>query len=304
MSRDLDSEACQTLSDGTEGWVVLDFMVDPKGKPFEVAVARSTGNRDFEKAAVDSIERSIFVPGTLDGKPIESEYEFRYEFYNPWEVGRGAQPGFIRSYKALQAAVDTGDRAAAEEAIKKLKITNLAEDAYFGVATYIYARKWGDDSAQLAGLRRAIALENYPHFLPKEMFMSVMLNCLRLELKLHYYAEALAAAKTLQKNGLDKATAAKVSLIIGQLQKLRSDDTAYEVAGSLPDGSWHLYLFKKHFQAMVSAGSISQVKLRCPTRYVAFEFDPKLQYTVSSKHGYCSMELDGAPGTEFKLVQF
>lgn len=304
MGRDLSSEACQTLSNGTEGWVELAFMVDPKGKPFEVTVTRSTGVKEFEKAAVNSIERSLFVPASLDGKPVESGYEMRYNFFNPWEVGRGARPDFNRSYKALLAAVNAGDRAAADQAMKSLKVTNLAEDADFGVATFIYASKWGDDSAQLAGLRRAIAMENYPHFLPRPLFMSVMLNCLRLELKMHYYAEALAAAKTLQKNHPNKAAAAQVASIIGQLQKLRSDDTAYAVAGSLQDGSWNLYLFKKHFKATVSEGSISQVKLRCPTRYVAFQFDPKLEYTIESKHGYCSLELDGAPGTKFTLVQF
>ncbi len=72
----------------------------------------------------------------------------------------------------------------------------------------------------------------------------------------------------------------------------------------MPEGTWHVHLFKRHFQAEVAEGYISQVKLRCQKHYVFFAFDPKLQYQVDSKDGDCSMELLGAPGTRFKLMQF
>jgi TonB family protein len=303
LSRDRGSEACELLIEGTEGWVELGFMVDPSGRPFEITVIRSTGIKAFEKMAVSSIEHSTFVPGTLDGKPIESGFEMKYNFVDPY-LSAGARSDFIKVYKEVQQSIAAGDRTAADAAMNKLKITNFYEDAYFGVAKYFYAKEWGDESDELTGLRRAIAYEGGPKFLPRTVFEALLLNCLNLETKLHQYAEALETARTLQKNKLDKVTAAQVATVMEQLQKLRSDGGAYEVPGSMPDGSWHLHLFKQHFQAEVTEGYISQVKLRCPTRYVSFAFDPKLQYTVSNRYGNCSIELDGAPGTKFKLVQF
>src|SRR5262249_18062842 len=53
-------------------WVELALMVDAQGKPFEVMAIRSNGDKDLEREAVVSISESVFQPGTLDGKPVES----------------------------------------------------------------------------------------------------------------------------------------------------------------------------------------------------------------------------------------
>ena len=216
----------------------------------------------------------------------------------------GASGPFVREYKPLMSAINSADRAAADAALGKLKIGNLYEDAYFGLATYNYATKWGDESQQLEGLRRAIAEESVAHYLPKDLFQSALIARMKLELNAHEYAEVMTTWKRLEKSGVDKDTESRVLPVIDKLQKLRSDDSAYEVTGRMPAGSWFLHLFKRHFQAVVSEGFISQVKLRCDKRYVYFTFDPKLQYEVASADGKCSVELEGAPGTKFKLVQF
>jgi len=299
------SGACQALLEKTEGWVELGFMVDPRGKPFEITVIRSTGNKTFDEAATKAIEQSTFEPALLDKQPIESGYELKYLFLNRNMGGMsGASGAFVSEYKALMSAINSADRAAADVALGKLKIGNLYEDAYFGLATYNYSKKWGDESQQLEGLRRAIAEEDVAHYLPKDLFQSALLARMRLELNAHDYAEVMTTWKRLRKLGVDKDTQSRLLPVIDQLQKLRSDDSVYEVPGLMPEGRWFLHLFKRHFQAVVSEGFISQVKLRCDKRYVYFAFDPKLQYEVASAYGNCSVELEGAPGTKFKLVQF
>jgi hypothetical protein len=137
------------------------------------------------------------------------------------------------------------------------------------------------------------------------MFVSALLERLNLELKTHEYAEVMTTWKRLEKLGVDKDTESRVLPVIDKLQRLRSDDSAYEMTGLMTDeGSWFLHLFKRHFKAAVSDGFISQVKLRCDKRYVYFTFDPQLQYQIPGGYGNCSIQLEGAPGTKFKLVQF
>jgi TonB family protein len=299
------SGACQALLEGTEGWVELGFMVDPQGKPFEVTVIRSTGNKSFDETATKEIEQSTFEPASLGGKPIESGFELKYLFMNRgMRSNSGASDAFVREYTALMSAINSDDRAAADAAVGKLKIGNLYEDAYFGLATYNYAKKWGNESQQLEGLGRAIAEEGVAHYLPKDSFQSALLARMKLEMNAHEYAEVMTTWKLLEKLGVDKSTESRILPVIDQLQKLRSDDSAYEVTGRMPEGRWFLHLFKRHFQAVVSEGFISQVKLRCDKRYVYFSFDPKLEYEVASAYGNCSVELEGAPGTKFKLLQF
>ncbi len=303
-SRANDPVACRALNSGNEGWAVVNFMVDPGGKPFEVTVSRSTGNKALDEMARRSIENSRFEPGSLNGKPIESGYEMKYVLWNGRAQLSGAKRGFIAGYEALARAIDAGDRAAADAAMKKLEITNLYEDAYFGMAAYLYAKKWGDERQQLDGLLRAIAEEHTAHLLPSDMFKAALQISLQLQVNMRLYAEALDTFGKLQQAGADANTLARLRPAIDQLEKIRSDDSAYEVPGEMPDGSWNLHLFKRHFQAHVSEGYISQVKLRCQKRYVFFEFDPQLEYQIDSKAGDCSMELIGAPGTRFKLTQF
>jgi TonB family protein len=55
-----------------EGWVNLSLMVDSKGKPYEIAVTDSTGNRDFERAAVAAVSQWTYQPGSVNGQPIDS----------------------------------------------------------------------------------------------------------------------------------------------------------------------------------------------------------------------------------------
>jgi hypothetical protein len=89
-----------------------------------------------------------------------------------------------------------------------------------------------------------------------------------------------------------------------RLKQIRSDSSSYDVQGLMPEGRWYLGLFKRHFEAVVTEGSISQVTLRCQRSHVLFAFDPKLQYEVPSGYGSCSIEMQGAPGTRFRLIQF
>jgi TonB family protein len=286
-----------------EGWVQLGFMVDPTGKPFEVTVIRSTGNKTFEKVATEAIERSTFEPGSLNGKPVESGYEMKYRFAF-YEHSTGADSSFVGAYRSLTDAIHEDNRVAADAAMKRLKITNLYEDTFFGLAIYRYAAKWGDEAQQLEGLRRAIAEEDYARYLPSDVFAWALLACFRLEVQTHQYAEALSTWKRLQKSRIDPRSAAQIQDIVQQLEKLRSSDTSYTVSGQMVEGSWHLHLFKPHFRAVVSEGYISQVKLRCDKRYLYFAFDPALEYQITDKEGRCSIELDGAPGTRFDFIQF
>ncbi len=311
VSRIADPAACQVLKSGRGGWVTLDFMVDTQGKPFEISVSRSTGFEALDALAMKAIAASTFEPASVNGNPIESAFTFKYVVWEGPEESVIGGP-FISRYDALKRALKKNDRAAADAALKKMVITNLSEDAMFGMATYLYAQKWGDQSQQLEGLQRALAHEGNTlsnsggriHDLPRFFVDQALQLSMDLQIKLHLYAEALQTYRRLQGAGLDSATLAQFKTAAAQLEKIRTDNSWYSVAADMPQGTWSLNLFKRHFRAEVAAGSISQVKLRCERRYVAFAFDPNLQYDLAPNSGNCAIEMLGAPGTRFKLIQY
>jgi hypothetical protein len=131
-----------------------------------------------------------------------------------------------------------------------------------------------------------------------------LLDSFRLQVNLRDYAGAMTSWKRLQRSGIDKDTSAKLNAVVGQLEKIRNDDSAFSVRGAITDGNWYLHLFKRHFRAKVSDGSLTEVKLRCDKHHYFFAFDPALEYQVNSVAGNCSIELLGTPGTHFDLIQF
>jgi hypothetical protein len=241
-------------------------MVDPRGKPFEATVMRSTGDKVLEQMAIRCIEHSTFEPASVNGKPIEGDLELNIKYNNPQPKRTSNE--FIAAYASLMQAIAAGDRAAADEAMGRLKVGSLYEDALMGMAHYNYALKWGNDEQQLTGLERTLD------------------------------------GSDLLQAGVAPDIVANLKSIIEQLEKIRIDDTSYEVQGALTEGRWYMHLFKTHFRAVISKGSISQVKLRCKRRFLSFNFDPGLQYEVRAKDGDCVLQFEGEPGTEFRLVQF
>ncbi len=289
--------------DGVEGWVQVGMMVDASGKPFEVTVEASSGDKVFEKEAVRAVEQSTYQPGTLDGQPIESASKIKIIFMLP-VPSTGARNDFFEQYMKLNRAVAAKDKAAADAALKGLEVKNLYEDAYFGLANYLYARQWGDEAQQLAGLRRAIAYEKSAHYLTNVQFQSVLVQCLTLEVKLNHFGEAQKLWTSLLLSGIDAATIAKIKPTMLQLDHIRASEDAYGVAGSMPDGTWGLELYKRNFRFKVSEGHIAYVKLRCSKGFVRFAFDPEIEYKVNPKYGTCAMQLEGEVGTQFTLTQF
>jgi hypothetical protein len=274
-------------------------MVDSRGKPFEVTVMRSTGDEILEEMATHTVEHSPFGPASVNGKPIEGELELIVKYTHPQL--KPASRAFMAAYKSLAEAIAASDRLAADGAMGRLKVDGLYEDALMGVALYNYALKWGDDAQRLDGLQRALAGGD---LLPAGLYRATLAAALSLEVKTLRYGEAMSTWQLMQKRGVAPEIAAHWRSTIEQLEKVRTDDSSYELSGALTEEGWYVRLFKTHFRAAVSKGSISGVKLRCKRKFLSFDFDPNLQYEVHAQDGDCVLAFEGEPGTEFRLVQF
>ena len=289
--------------DENEGWVTMNFMVDPSGKPYEISVADSTGNKRFEEIAVKTASEWRFQPATLNGLPIDAGHQVKVTFRLTDGVD-GARGDFVRAYRKAVRAIEAKDRAAADEALAKLKITNLYEDAFANIARFSYAREWLDKAHQLGALQRAIAHEQSESYLPKATFRKALVAMLQLQVEMQDYAGFLDTWETAQKSGVPSETLAYWEPTIAKVKALRSDDRAYAVNAAFGDAtSWHYKLYKKHFRMEVKSGRLAEIKLRCEKRYVFFRFDPTLQYAINERFGSCEMEAIGDPGTQFVLIQ-
>lgn len=289
---------------GYEGWVQLDMMVDPDGKPFAVAVMKSTAPKELQDAAVSAVEHLTVVPGSVNGKPITAALQFQVVFQLTGQP-RGVDEEFSYDDSRLLRAIHDKDKSAADSFMKRIEVRNFYDDSFYALTQYEYARVWGSKPEQLGALEQAIQDQHYKAVLPKDDWQKALFASLALKIDLHRYAEALSTWDELQKEGLDPRVAAKAAPTIEQIQRIRDNHLEYTVSGTISNESgWFLQLLEPQFRITVAKGHLSVIELRCQKGYVSFVFDPKLQYTVSGKYGTCGMELVGDPGTSFTLDQF
>ncbi|HKS54100.1 MAG TPA: energy transducer TonB [Steroidobacteraceae bacterium] len=286
---------------GGEGWVIVNMMIDPNGKPYEATVVESTGNPVFEKAALAAVEKWRFEPATVNGTPIDAGGNYKLQFQLSGETG--AKEPFVRAYKQLLAAVEAGDRERADSRLALLKPHNLYEDAYAGLAYYGYYRKWGTAAQQLSAIRRAIAGEKHARYLPKGAFTQAQQTAMALEIETGDYARALRTWAALRDN-IDPEQRTRMQKSVDQIEALRTGDKAFYLDAEITMGSsWYYELLKQRFQINVTSGKVAEIKLRCDQQYVFFRYDPALQYTIKGNSRGCWMEVVGDPGTKFQLVQ-
>ncbi|MET0657590.1 MAG: energy transducer TonB [Steroidobacteraceae bacterium] len=287
---------------GREGWVYLNFMVGPDGKPYEMTVIESSGNAILERAALETAQAWRYEPAKRGDTAIHASQDLKLVFLMR-DATRGAAKGFTAAYRSLQQAVDARDKVRADEELAKLDARNLYEDAYLNIARFTYHSKWGTEADQLADLRRAVAFERKPHYLPKDMFVSVLTQQLLLELKLHQFGSALKTWETLRPLSA-KQDAESLQRKIDEVEALRKSDLAFSTAGDINKGrSWNGRLLKDQFSIRVTSGNVSEIRLRCEKQYLTFAYDSSLEYRIEGTAGSCTIEVIGTQGTTFELIE-
>lgn len=73
----------QALFRKQEGYVTLEFTIQPDGSATDPSVVDSEPGRVFVRAAINAVLRSKFKPRIVDGKPVASRGSFTYEFNLP-----------------------------------------------------------------------------------------------------------------------------------------------------------------------------------------------------------------------------
>jgi len=287
-----------------EGWVVLNFMVDTEGKPYEISVARAVGDEDFQDAAIRALERSQFEPATLNGEPIESGANYAYSF--ELQGGRdGARRRFVYRFRKLVDAVQRNDRGAADEALARLDADNLYENAFLEFARFEYHRRWGTVKQQTTALHYALGHNEATRRLPDDMYEDGLRQLFALQVKTQNFGSALKTANRLYELPLDEEFRTALDRAVAEIEGLRSKDVTLALTGSIDSGtySWHLDLFRPVFHIDQVDGRLAEIKLRCAGKFVGFTFDEDLVYRVSDRYMPCGLEVVGNPGTRFRVVQ-
>jgi protein TonB len=72
----------QALRSGEQGTVMVSAEIDANGVPSDVGVAKSSGSRLLDRAAVDAVRHWRFRPAMADGQPAPGRVQVPISFKN------------------------------------------------------------------------------------------------------------------------------------------------------------------------------------------------------------------------------
>lgn len=67
-----------SLRNEEQGTVTLHFVVSAGGHVLKSQIARSSGYRDLDRAALGSLSQCPFRPASIEGRPVQSTMEVQY----------------------------------------------------------------------------------------------------------------------------------------------------------------------------------------------------------------------------------
>jgi TonB family protein len=277
----------------------VSMMIDPAGKPYEIAVVESSGHQAVDKVAIDLASKITYKPATHEGEPIDASFKMKFKFSQNSEARRA----FLKRFMTYTRAVNDKDQKRADELLTQLQPTNLSEQAYENIARYYYARVWGTDDEERAYLRQAIAGETEPRILPKDMYVGVLYSQFNLQVKAEDFGGALwswGRLKSLAPRDMRK----KLQVTVDEIEAIRKSDRTVHLAGQVGGGaSWFGSLFKDRFRIAVTSGRVAEIKLRCQKQYVFYRYQEGVTYKIDPAGGICGIEVTGDPETQFELIQ-
>ena len=56
---------------GEIGWTIVNYMVDPSGKTYDITVRSSSGERSFDRAAIKAVRKFLYEPPTYNGTSVK-----------------------------------------------------------------------------------------------------------------------------------------------------------------------------------------------------------------------------------------
>ena len=289
---------------GEEGWVHLNFMISPEGKPYDIAVISST-DQHFERAAVQAAEEFKFEPAMLNGEAIDAGQNFRITF--ALSGPSGAARSFVKQYRSFSHHLSEQNELEIEATFAELNEAsrNLYEEVYYQLALYQYLTyKKAPIPDRLHALNWASSFNHNDDYLREDTVTRLMTTRLSLELQVNKLATAYKTASELLQREIDEENRTTAESVIQQIDSIRNSDQSFRVGETIGAGNQGSHrLLKSSFSFDDVEGDIAELRLHCDKGRVGFIYKPDTVFSINPTWRDCTLILIGTPGTKFTLLE-
>ena len=292
---------------GEEGWVIVNFMVDTHGKPYEISVVEYS-DKDFINRTLEAVEKWEFEPALFEGKPIDAAFTQRIGFRFEEDSRSYITSRQVNSiFGSIVTAINEKDREEASDRLNEFykKKKTLYEESFYWLARYYFAAAWLDTEEQYRVLNRALfKTDSGAYYLPEKGVPRLLLSKLNLEVKRNYLSRALDTAAQLNDYDLSPKQLQYIVETTKQILETRSGTGLIVVKGKIDKAnSFYHSLLRSRFSFSEVEGDIAELRLRCEKGYVGFVYKEEITFEVDGEAGNCSLQVIGDPDTTFKLLE-
>jgi TonB family protein len=292
-----------------EGWVALAFVVTAEGAVRDVQVLDSSGDREFEDAAVAAARQFRYEPARIDGEPVEQAVPtFRIIFRLDEEGSPGITPAFRRRAREIGRMIETGRIDAAHEALASFAERprrTLAEDAIYWWLRAAHDGARGDTLARQESLRRAVAIGDTDDTqLPGEYYLDALGMLYAEYARAGELHSALETYERIAKHLEPDAPPANLTAHAGQIRAVLASDAELLARAQLQSYPWVHRLTRNSFQFVHVEGHLHSFNLWCDRRAQQLEASVDAAWFVPAAWGACTLILNGEPGTRFGIWEY
>lgn len=111
----------RALQSGSEGWVMLSFVVSETGEVEEPMIEDSSGVEAFEQAALEAVSKWRYTPATVNGQPVAQSMQKTRITFALEDAAAGATRQFESAYRKIRQLLDAGNYASAEPLLAEME---------------------------------------------------------------------------------------------------------------------------------------------------------------------------------------
>jgi len=300
-------------SKGEEGWVTLSYVIGADGRVSDLIVQDSSGQRDFEKAALKAAAKWRFSPATVEGRPVEQcDTSDTFVFFIQGGRG-GARKTFRDQFTAIRARYGAGDVEGAARDVDEMLAAggwNNYETSRLRLLRFELCKGTGDLKCELENLRRAAF--NRGRGLEAGLYRQVLEATAGAEIRSELYRDALQTIAKRNKlkpalaadHPLTKAAADIVALAHGNDPLAFKGQIGFRSGCDLGEPNWSHQLLRRKFAIDPLEGRVDKLEIRCDWRRATDSVSPDKAWTLPADWGNCVVYVFGEVGAKLKLVEY
>ena len=296
-----------SLQQGKEGWVVLNYMVDPEGNTYEIEATAYAGDPSFVKAAKRAAKRYQYEPAHFNGEPMHSGAATRITFRLS-EGQIGARPAFVRRYRAFSSQLENGATREqldeASSALVDLGVSYLYEDAYLALARSAYADHLGDHVSAERSLERALRYQDEFKVFKTEKFQALQQQLFWQQVKVGSLGDALKTWAVIEPQVRENEDSESFLKTIAEFKRLQEEGRDFSATGTIYDHyRYSRKLLASAFSFTDVDGDLAESKLYCDQGFLGFAIEPNVRYDIRDDYRNCKLIVIGDPDTTFTVTE-